>query len=87
MPVILSREIDSLNPPGMNRLNIDDFYLTGDFISDNLLNKLKEQLNVSLNLINPFKELKIQSHLDTNEFISKRPYAFSSAAGIALRMI
>ena len=62
-------------------------YISGNFISENLLNKLHEETGCEYLLLNPFEKLKVSPSLDGSEFLNKRPYSFTSAAGIALRLV
>lgn len=72
----------------MSNFNIEgNLFISGNFISENLLNKLNEATGRQVDLLNPFEKLKISPGLDSNKFISTNPHSFTSAAGIALRLV
>ena len=80
---ILKDELDTLN-----RFNIENgVYISGNFISENLLNKLNELTGREHKLLNPFEKLKTSKSLNPDEFLNKKPHTFTSAAGIALRLV
>lgn len=82
----LKQEIDILPYFKEGKLN-KDVYLSGSFASENLLNKLREITNYNFILLNPFEKIKISPELNKEDFVNKKFYSFSSAAGIALRLI
>lgn len=86
IPVILKDEF-ILYPVIKTGIENNQIYISGNFISESLLRKLEETTNCKFVLINPFEKLKISESLKTSDFINKNPHAFTSAAGMALRLI
>ena len=86
VPVILNEEIN-LFPVIKSGIDNNQIYMSGDFASESLLNKLGEVTGYKFLLLNPFEKFKISSSLKTSDFISNKSHTFSSAAGMALRLI
>ena len=86
VPVILNEEIN-LFPVIKSGIDNNQIYMSGDFVSESLLNKLGEVTGYKFLLLNQFEKFKISSSLKTSDFISNKSHTFSSAAGMALRLI
>lgn len=86
VPAILKEEINSF-PIIKSGIGNNLIYMSGDFVSESLLNKLGEVTGYKFLLLNPFEKLKIPSSLKTSDFINDKSHTFSSAAGMALRLI
>lgn len=85
-PGKLNEEIGSLQY-FKNREAVTSIYISGNFISENLLTKLHEVTDYDFLLINPFDKLKVSQSLKAGDFINNKSYSFTSAAGIALRLV
>lgn len=73
-------------------LNIDPGFISrsfiaGDNISDSMIEKAKEKLNINFSRFNPFEEIKVNPELFELKAFTERSNSFSSAAGIAYRLV
>jgi Tfp pilus assembly PilM family ATPase len=66
---------------------ISRIYIAGDSIPDSLISGIKTEFNFEVCFVNPFNKIKHSSFLTDNKFISPGFNSFSSAAGIAFRLI
>lgn len=62
-------------------------FIAGENTSDLLIEKLKDDLNIIPEKINPFEEISIPPAMFANKMFTERAASFSAAAGIAFRMI
>ncbi|KAB2842984.1 MAG: hypothetical protein F9K45_06510 [Melioribacteraceae bacterium] len=86
IPLILKDEL-ILSPVVKRGIESNQIYISGNFISEGLIKKLEETTNCKFVPINPFEKLKISATLTTSDFVNKNAHTFTSAAGIALRLI
>jgi len=64
-----------------------DFIIWGEEVNDELCNKLQKILGYEIKLVNPFENMKVNAHLRNNSHLNEKYYNFSSAAGLAARLI
>lgn len=64
--------------------DIHKIFITGPILVKNIDNYLAEKLNIEVELINPFKKLKVSSEKNLND-TTLSPYSFAIATGLALR--
>ncbi len=72
------------------RLHISDFskvLLYGQDVTEEFENKLKSFFGLPLKKVNPFEKLKINDEMKNNPFYKIKYNSFTSATGIALRII
>jgi len=70
-----------------NFRNIIKSVISGENIPDSFLLRAKNELNINFERLNPFDKLKVNSDLTGKKFLAERAYSFSSAAGIAFRIV
>lgn len=83
----LSAELASIKDPDLNQKFISRAYMSGDNISESLLEKAKQALRISFNRINPFEKIDVNPELYNKKAFSERPNSFSPAAAIAYRIV
>lgn len=83
----LSETLDDLKIFGIDDYNKTKTYIFGDNISESLLQQIKDSLNISPIMYNPFKLISMTPELSDNQFLSKNFNSFSAAAGIAFRLV
>lgn len=66
---------------------ISKSFISGENVPDSFLQRAKEELQLNFERLNPFDKLKINSDLSGKKFLAERAYSFSSAAGIAFRIV
>lgn len=71
----------------MNPNDEFDFIIWGEEVNDELYNNLQELFGYKIKLVNPFENLKINARLKNNPYFNKKYYNFTSAAGLAARLI
>lgn len=67
-------------------LEIVKAYIAGENISDTLLEKSENLLNIKFTKILPFQKIKANPTLSNNKMFSEKSDSFSSATGIAFRI-
>lgn len=76
----------------LNRFNFDitsanNFYISGESISDELVHQINNSFNVNFVKLNPFAEFAVDPTLVNSKFLTKEYNSFADAAGISLRML
>jgi Tfp pilus assembly PilM family ATPase len=74
------------NIHNINRNIIDNAFISGEEISENMIQTLSSALGIDLTYFNPFEKIKPDSELYTNKFYLEKNNSFSPAAGIAYRL-
>ncbi len=72
--------------PGINRNSIDNAFISGEEISESMIQTLSTTLGIDLTYFNPFERIKPDTELYTNKFYLEKNNSFSPAAGIAYRL-
>ncbi|MDR3628695.1 MAG: hypothetical protein P4L45_17750 [Ignavibacteriaceae bacterium] len=72
--------------PKINRSAIDNAFISGEDISEAMIQTLSNTLGIDLTYFNPFEKIKPDSELYTNKFYLEKNNSFSPAAGIAYRL-
>jgi Tfp pilus assembly PilM family ATPase len=67
-------------------LDITHVFMAGENISDSLINKAEDILNIKLNKLFPFEKIKLNPSLYDSKLFTEKSSSFSSAAGIAFRI-
>ena len=80
-------EMGNLKDKKITLNSVKKVYISGDHISDNIIHRLEKALNISLIKYNPFNYIEANPALHENEFYTDKFNSFTSAAGIALRLI
>jgi Tfp pilus assembly PilM family ATPase len=70
----------------INRNSIDNAFISGEEISESMIQTLSSTLGIDLTYFNPFERIKPDSELYTNKFYLEKNNSFSPAAGIAYRL-
>jgi len=78
------KKFSDLNLPHVKNENI---FISGENISQNFIHQIGKSLNLSPIRINPFTDVNIFPHIKENEYFTDKHNSFSSAAGIAYRML
>ncbi|OQX86463.1 hypothetical protein B6D60_06270 [candidate division KSB1 bacterium 4484_87] len=65
--------------------NISRIFLHGNLVRENILEMLRNNYNVRIDLINPFREIKMTQSVTVDEKISAHPETFAVCVGAALR--
>ena len=85
LPEISMRIIEEIKNSENNAESIENIFIFGNNVSDELKSSLIEFLGIKVISLNPFTLLKIDEDLNENRFIHEFGYRFSPAVGIALR--
>ncbi len=86
IPALLLAET-STNPSfKISRGSINAAFITGDEISDTIIQTLKNALGIEFIYFNPFDKIKPEPALYDNKYFSEKFNSFSPAAGIAYRL-
>ncbi len=86
LPAHLLAETSSKESFLINRSSIETAYITGDEISNSIIESLKNVLGIEFIHFNPFAKIKPEPKLFENKNFMERYNSFSPAAGIAFRL-
>ncbi len=86
IPVALMNEINNNESISLNKYSISSAFISGDEITDSLVETLRNLLGINFIYFNPFENISPNPKLFENKFYSEKFNAFSSAAGIAYRI-
>jgi Tfp pilus assembly PilM family ATPase len=70
----------------IDKNSIDNAFISGEEISETMIQTLSNTLGIALIYFNPFEKIKPDSELYTNKFYLEKNNSFSPAAGIAFRL-
>jgi|GEM_PF-363342 Tfp pilus assembly PilM family ATPase len=70
----------------INKNAIDNAFISGEEISETIINTLSKTLGIDLIHFNPFEKITPNSELFTNKFYLEKNNCFSPSAGIAYRL-
>jgi Tfp pilus assembly PilM family ATPase len=70
----------------IDKNSIDNAFISGEEISETIINTLSNSLGIDLIYFNPFEKITPNSDLFTNKFYLEKNNCFSPAAGIAYRL-
>jgi len=65
--------------------DFDKMYLTGRDLIYDLQNKLSENTQVPIEILNPFSKIAISQSMSNNEIFKENPEKFTSSIGVALK--
>ncbi len=85
--VTIAEEINKVSDHGIDKSQIESFYISGESISEYLLHAVKENVDISLIKLNPFNVLHVSDALNDNEIYREKYNSFTSSTGIALRKV
>lgn len=83
---IIEGEISPTQTKKIRKALIQSAYITGENISDTIVNNLSEKTGMNFILFNPFDRLTANEKISESIFYNQQYNSFSSAAGIAYRM-
>ncbi len=86
IPSLLLTETTSNESFKINRNLINSAYITGDDISDSIIESLNKALGMEFIPFNPFEKINPAPALFDNKYFSEKFNSFSPAAGIAYRL-
>ena len=86
IPAALTDEINNNEIISLKEYSVGSAFITGEEISDSLVNTLRELLGVDLVKFNPFENIKAGNEVFENKFFMEKFNGFSSAAGMAIRI-
>ncbi|MEO8399259.1 MAG: hypothetical protein ABI550_05505, partial [Ignavibacteriaceae bacterium] len=86
IPSIVRNEITENQYVGINKNLIDTAFITGDNITDSIVQILRNALNLDFFYFNPFDKIKPNPKLYENICYAEKNNSFSPAAGIAYRL-
>lgn len=67
--------------------NLAKVFIAGENLSDSLLDRIRENLNLNPEKVNPFEDISIQPELFANKFFTEKASSFTASAGIAFRLV
>lgn len=83
----LSEELQAINDAGYILNNLENFFLTGDSLSEPLLSAVRNATRYPFQMSNPFSALILGGAGLNKELLHTRNYNFNSAAGLCYRLI
>ncbi len=86
IPAIIRNEITENQLLKISRNSIDTAFITGDNITDSVVQILRKALDIDFYYFNPFEKIKPNPNLYENNCYSEKNNSFSPAAGIAFRL-
>ncbi len=86
IPSLLLTELTTKETININKNLIETAFVTGDEVSNTIVQTLRDSLGVKFIHFNPFEKIKPAPKLYENKCYSERFNSFASAAGIAFRL-
>ena len=86
IPALLLSETSGRNTFDIKRELIEKAFITGEEISDTVIQTLRNTLGIDFAKFNPFEKIKPNPELFDNKYYSEKYYSFSPATGIAIRV-
>ncbi|MBT8381552.1 MAG: hypothetical protein KJO59_04265, partial [Ignavibacteria bacterium] len=84
---ILADELNSSNLKNIKTELANEAYISGDGITAELISQLRIATGLNFKQLNPFKDSKVKQDLKNGNLIDEKYSSFTSAAGIAFRLI
>jgi Tfp pilus assembly PilM family ATPase len=85
IPELILKEINS-EKLKVNKYSVDRAFISGEELSSSIADTLSKNLGIEFIYLNPFKNIKPNSDLESNKLLMEKFNAFSPAAGIAYRL-
>ena len=86
IPAIIRNEITENQLLKISKNSIDTAFITGDSITDSVVQILRKALDIDFYYFNPFDKIKPNPVLYENNCYTEKNNSFSPAAGIAFRL-
>ena len=86
IPAHLLNEINGKENFKINRNFIQSAFITGEDISNTIIESLTKALGINFASFNPFEKITPQQKLFENKYFTDRYFSFSASAGIAYRL-
>jgi Tfp pilus assembly PilM family ATPase len=86
IPALLLNETTANDSFKINRNLISNAFISGEGLSETVIETLSNTLGIDFTYYNPFYKIKPDSNLFTNKFYLEKNNAFSPAAGVAFRL-
>ena len=83
----MNKVVEKLNQFNFDVTSANNFYISGENISDELVNQINNSFNINFVKLNPFSEFAIDPALVNSKFLTKEYSSFADAAGMSLRMV
>lgn len=84
---ILKDELRDKIDFNINPRMISRAVVLGDNVTESFIEQARNQLNIQFKKINPFEKIAVNEEIADNNFLLNKTFSFSSAAGIAYRLI
>lgn len=66
---------------------INNFFVSGNTVSQELINSLEMELNLTAKSITPFNQISVPQNFTNDKYLNGNSTKFSSAAGMAIRLV
>jgi|SRR5690554_1700237 len=86
LPTIILKETTPTDSININRSLFNNYFISGEDITQSFVNSLNSAIEINFKLFNPFEMIEPDPVLFENILYSKKASAFSPAAGIAFRI-
>ena len=86
IPENIVQELTQRDNFNISKNSLSEAYITGDNLSNSVVQTLSDTLGINFIQFNPFEKLKPGQNLADNKFYSENFNSFASAAGIAYRV-
>ncbi|HEX2868361.1 MAG TPA: hypothetical protein VHO03_15045 [Ignavibacteriales bacterium] len=83
----ISEELERGKSLKINPQSISQAFITGENITDSLLERAGKTLNLEFSRVNPFEEIRVNPEIFESHIFTEKAGTFSSAAGIAFRLV
>ncbi len=87
IPFELNSIVEEIKERELTKENIDELFIAGNFTSKELINNIESSTNLKVQLVNPFDSIDIESGLAEKTYVTEQFNKFTSAAGIAFRLL
>jgi len=79
--------VEKLNQFNFDITSANNFYISGENISDKLVKQINDSFNINFVKLNPFSEFVVDPALVDSKFLTKDYNSFADAAGMSLRLL
>ena len=83
----MNKVVEKLNQFNFDITSANNFYISGENVSDELVSQINNSFNINFVKLNPFSEFAVDPALVNSKFLTKDYNSFADAAGISLRML
>ena len=87
IPIVVKQIYDEIIKRNLISSSLSNFFVSGNTLSKELINKLENDLNLKAKSILPFEKISVSQKITKEEYLNDNAAKFSSATGMAIRLV